>query len=732
VASYLTSTDIFWPIVKSCDIEGPFEGFDHGGEVVDLPGLNDPNEAREELTKSFLESAKFVWVVFNMKRALGKDLTEVLKSRDLLNRLMAGGRLSTLTFVGTHSDDVLSIDPGDYGLDEDAELSEIALKRNELAEGELRSNLKQIANSINSTSTESEENKGIIETLLASRAFMVSASNYLQIIGAKRGKGVRVFEDRFETNIPQLSNHLNRICIEAGPKANAYGLTVAIEEIVATIGETIQAENARLLLSESGTDGARANLAANASAIADDLNSGTSETLGRLRRSLQSAVSRFKEGSAIDKEAVAKVVHRTTTSWSSTHWATLRATTARDGRYNSPTAGEIDLVKDLSAPVIKHSMGPWSEFFEKDLPALTQIATDGLRDAVTKYSEALADLGAGNVEITELLQNILPDLAADVNEAVDAALAGAQKAIAAETTKRQQELHRITEEAIIAGMKPVFARAAGERGTGMKLRMNQHLESGSAVAVRKACDLVQARLAETATVAMNAVLKGIDPVAKRIVEKSERTALLLGEHKPSTVGPSRAEIESLLSEVSATRGIVNVPIQFTPPPALVEPPAAQVTSVDSQAEVSQPPSVLIDASNVARAAGGAPDVNQLASCLRAARIKFADHVVTRIADASLNRLVERESGLDQYASLKRMIADGDLVMVPPGSPGKADKFILDLAISNGSVVISNDSFKEFQPDHPWLFDEGRLFGHSDVPGLGWTFTVRFPVRPRTY
>jgi predicted GTPase len=732
VARFLTSGDIYWPVVRSCEIEGPFEGFDHGGELVDLPGLNDPNEAREELTRTFLESARFVWVVFNMKRALGKDLTEVLKSRDLLNRLMAGGRLSTLTFIGTHSDDVTSIDPIDYGLDEDTELSEIALKRNELAEGELRSNLRQIANSINSTPSSGSASDAIIDTLLVSPAFMVSASNYLQNIGAKRSKNMLVFSDRFETNIPQLSNHINQLCMEAGPKAQAFGIATTIEEIVATIGEAAQSANAKLVLSETGSATARAALAAEAQSIADSLSDSTNGTLSRLRRSLQEAVRLFKEGSAIDKEAVAKVVLRTTSTWSSTHWATMRATTSRGGRFTSPTKGEIDLIKDLNAPVIKHSMGPWTDFFERDLPALTQEATTALREAVNVYSSQLGELGKDDEELTELLKDVLSDLGADVNEAVDAALAVAQKAIETETQKRQQELHRITEEAIISGMKPVFARAAAERGTGMKQRMNQHLESGSASAVRKACDLVQARLADTSLVAMEAVLNGVDPVAKRIIEKSQRTARLLSEHKPATSGPSQDEVTQLLGKVSKARGLVNAPILFArsiPTVPTVRPATVTDHSENRQSDI---PVVLIDASNVARNGGQAPDIVRLKACLDAARLKFNGHQVSMIADASLSRITERESTQSDLTLLKALIAENDLVMVPPGSPGKADKYILDIASNKVAIVISNDSFKEFQGDHQWLFDEGRLFGHGEVPGVGWNFTVRFPVRPRTY
>jgi hypothetical protein len=43
-------------------------------------------------------------------------------------------------------------------------------------------------------------------------------------------------------------------------------------------------------------------------------------------------------------------------------------------------------------------------------------------------------------------------------------------------------------------------------------------------------------------------------------------------------------------------------------------------------------------------------------------------------------------------------------------------------------VLSNDSFQEFHGEHEWLFTEGRLVGGKPVPGVGWIFTPRTPVR----
>jgi hypothetical protein len=43
-------------------------------------------------------------------------------------------------------------------------------------------------------------------------------------------------------------------------------------------------------------------------------------------------------------------------------------------------------------------------------------------------------------------------------------------------------------------------------------------------------------------------------------------------------------------------------------------------------------------------------------------------------------------------------------------------------------VLSNDSFQEFHGEHPWLFEDGRLIGGKPVPGVGWIFTPRLPIR----
>ncbi|HEY7439176.1 MAG TPA: S1 RNA-binding domain-containing protein, partial [Acidimicrobiia bacterium] len=60
--------------------------------------------------------------------------------------------------------------------------------------------------------------------------------------------------------------------------------------------------------------------------------------------------------------------------------------------------------------------------------------------------------------------------------------------------------------------------------------------------------------------------------------------------------------------------------------------------------------------------------------------------------------------------------------------GRGDGFVLQIADRTSGTVVSNDSFQEFHADYRWLFDTGRLIGGKPVPGVGWIFSLRKPVR----
>ncbi|HXB36069.1 MAG TPA: hypothetical protein VNU75_00065, partial [Acidimicrobiales bacterium] len=78
--------------------------------------------------------------------------------------------------------------------------------------------------------------------------------------------------------------------------------------------------------------------------------------------------------------------------------------------------------------------------------------------------------------------------------------------------------------------------------------------------------------------------------------------------------------------------------------------------------------------------------------------------------------------------VRQAMLNGEMISPPAGAIGRGDAFVLRIAERTGATVLSNDSFQEFHGEHPWLFDDGRLVGGKPVPGVGWIFTPRVPIR----
>jgi hypothetical protein len=95
-----------------------------------------------------------------------------------------------------------------------------------------------------------------------------------------------------------------------------------------------------------------------------------------------------------------------------------------------------------------------------------------------------------------------------------------------------------------------------------------------------------------------------------------------------------------------------------------------------------------------------------------------------VVDASFGHRIDPS----ELATFEEAEEAGELISPPAGALGRGDAFLLRIAEKTGATVLSNDSFQEFHGDHPWLFEKGRLIGGKPVPGVGWIFMERSPVR----
>ena len=134
--------------------------------------------------------------------------------------------------------------------------------------------------------------------------------------------------------------------------------------------------------------------------------------------------------------------------------------------------------------------------------------------------------------------------------------------------------------------------------------------------------------------------------------------------------------------------------------------------------------VVVDGSNLATEGRTLPSLSQLEEAVTAYLEEHPDAEVVVVVDATFEHRIDAKD----RDRLKEAELNGEVVSPPAGTVGRGDAFVLKIAKRTGGIVLSNDSFQEFHGEHPWLFEEGRLVGGKPVPGVGWIFTPRNPVR----
>jgi len=133
---------------------------------------------------------------------------------------------------------------------------------------------------------------------------------------------------------------------------------------------------------------------------------------------------------------------------------------------------------------------------------------------------------------------------------------------------------------------------------------------------------------------------------------------------------------------------------------------------------------VVDGSNLATEGRTLPSLKQLDEAVRAYAAEDPGSSIIVVVDATFEHRVsdaEREE-------VRQAMLNGEVISPPAGAIGRGDAFVLRIAERTGAIVLSNDSFQEFHGEHPWLFDDGRLIGGKPVPGVGWIFTPRLPIR----
>jgi energy-coupling factor transporter ATP-binding protein EcfA2 len=475
---YLNSEDRFWPIVKRVRLWGPFKPLRNGVRLVDLPGLNDPNEAREQVTKEHIKTCRFVWIVFNIKRVLTKNDIEILSSPDFIRQVVMDGRANALTLVATASDDIdLDSAMQEFKLDAEAEERDAILARNSRIRQVISGQLEELADRFAGIAGEQARAGELRRAFHESRVFTTSAQEYLKCLGLSKSKH-RKLETAEETELPALLSHMDAVSAGFGVEAHVASIARRVALVHQQVQEELKARRVALAQLRHTTEVQRKEVK-RASKEAHRFLEEKSKALGsvlaaKLDGEQKLLRQRFETATVYARQNLASTVGR----WNGMHWATLRAVARRGGAFAGST-GKHDFPEDVCRPILNAIAFAWADFFGQKMSDTCESSMHDLLHAAQDFkARLLGDLAK------------IPNMPSAVHEALDDLLATTERIlteqlgqIRSEVDTRIQSDRRTLYEGITrevgANMAGAFAEAAEERGAGMKQRMVETIGSSA-------------------------------------------------------------------------------------------------------------------------------------------------------------------------------------------------------------------------------------------------------------
>lgn len=558
VEQYLSSRHRFWPIVRSVRMRGPFETLKDGAKLVDLPGLNDPNAAREEVTRNYLKVSRFVWIVVPIKRALTRDAMEVMQSTDFLRQIVLDGRERALTIIGTASDDVdLEVGIEELNLSSDATDAEVIAANNAKFRDVVSRQLDNLAAMITQASGEGEDRRRSLSEAFGQSAIVpVSAREYLRIQNIAKSRSA-VLETAEQTQIPKLASHLQETCAGYGLNAHLKSLMGQIDLIVREIKK--EADGQHILLERMGeiTKSQRKEVEVAAKSAQNFLETRLTDSRERFQSDLDAAQTLLQERLKRGIDRASFTMTDLFTNWTQMHWATLRAV-ARRGGHHVGVSGTHDFPLQLAKPILDSITFAWSDFFGNELDKrLTQWSErllnyeqefgQSLIEALAKHASATRRLGHEFAKVMESTRNVTREILRQVRGDIDEKI-----------EQSRRTLYEGVVDQIKASMKPAFEKAKLEQGTGVKKRMveiiSQHAKEVSKIMfndaekeILKNVRNMNAWVCSEFGKMADTVKKHADLAASNLVQDEEQ----LSEGKVETARAGLRELESALADVES-------------------------------------------------------------------------------------------------------------------------------------------------------------------------------------
>lgn len=495
VEKYLSTKDIYWTIVDTCEIGGPFENWHPSLQLVDVPGTNDTDPQRTAITNSLQQKAKAV-AICTSDSNLGNDIQSWLRNSSVLGDFLEATEHSRQhlfiirTKFDAHHPEIDQSNIDEQNEEQEERLYREAIERHKEEQTEAyREMFRSIASPllpIGSTPAEHRKRDEMLERINGIRVFFVSALAHEAFQGRlkatakqKRRLSEHFNDDPVATGIPGLKQFANELAETYLAQFYYNDLERQLELEVDRLVQFFRQQWTML----------EAELSGGSQAIADLVREIDSEILPWFRDKIRQGTAQFQQradepSAAITsrltqtKDALGHRLEDREDKWRTYYWNSLQAAARKKGIHTTCHGEFIDINQDICSMFVDDLSLSWSSFRD-----------NVIRSGAAHFVE----------EFFEQLQSRLDDAAArsDVPEAtagIDAIITN----LSAISRSRRDQLRRQLDscvrdvesirkpayELVQEMMIPTYRRVAGESGPGCQQRMRGLICHGARENVR--------------------------------------------------------------------------------------------------------------------------------------------------------------------------------------------------------------------------------------------------------
>jgi hypothetical protein len=490
IEKFLSTKDVYWTIVDSCEISGPFSDWHPNLKLVDVPGTNDTDPHRTTITNSLRKTAKAV-AICTSDSNLGPDLQSWLRNSSVLSDFLEASEKSRqhLFILRTKFDayhpqiDESQIEENDEAAEDKLVQEAIATHKRKQTDS-FRQMFRNIATPllpIGGNTEERQKREEMIARIDAINVFFVSALAHESFAGrakvaarTKRQLSEHFHDDPEATGIPELKRFANQLAEEYLHKFFFEDIERQLRTEVDLLVRFFRQQWTTLSAELSGGGNAIAQLVklldqriipslhANLDKGIDSFRDSSKAFSGKIIDQLKNNQSRLKE----------KLQSRQC-GWKALHWNTLRAAGRKNGVHVTYNGNHIDFNNDICSLFLDDVSLSWTTFRDT-------IVHDGVEQLVENISRALQDeidaaaIDTDTPEATEAIDAIASNLSTIARSHRDN--------LTREIGNTIQELESIRHPAydsVQQLMAPVYQSFVIEVGAGCQKRMLAKLIQGS-------------------------------------------------------------------------------------------------------------------------------------------------------------------------------------------------------------------------------------------------------------